>query len=372
MKKVLVFVFVLSFLGMYGCTQKAAERWSEEKANEWYDAQEWPVGMNYVTSTAINQFEMWQDETFDPETIDRELGWAEGLGFNAVRIFLHDMVWEADPEGFKKRLEQFLEICDKYKMKAIITFFTNGGRFENPKLGPQPESVPGVHNSQWIQSPGSVKVNDPQAWPVLERYVKDILTTYTDDDRVLLWCLYNEPENLKLGAESLPLLREVFKWGREVNPSQPLTAPIWLLPGSQGTRTALDIVSFVGEHSDVMSFHCYYEPEVMETFIKMLKRFNRPLICTEYMGRPRSTFEEILPILKREKVGATNWGLVAGKCNFHLQWSSKAGDPEPEIWFHDIYRVDGTPYSQREVDFIRNLTADKSQTKQTDAVGEEI
>ncbi|GAB1415927.1 cellulase family glycosylhydrolase [Paludibacter sp.] len=358
MKYKQVFGLIFTFVLLFGCStpEKQNERWSIEKANQWQDEQGWIVGVNYVTSTAINQFEMWQAETYDPETIDRELRWAEELGFNAVRVFLHDMVWEADREGFKQRLDNFLSICQVHNMRTIITFFTNGGRFESPQLGPQPASVPGIHNSQWIQSPGSAKVNDPSQWSILETYVKDIMTTHANDDRVLLWCLYNEPENLKLGAESLPLLREVFKWGRDVNPSQPLTAPIWILPGSQGNRTALDIVSFVGENSDVMSFHCYYEPETMETFIKMLKRFNRPMVCTEYMGRPRSTFEEILPILKRENVGAISWGLVAGKCNFHLQWSSKAGDPEPEIWFHDIFRVDGTPYSQSEIDFIRQMT----------------
>ena len=113
-----------------------------------------------------------------------------------------------------------------------------------------------------------------------------------------------------------------------------------------------------------MTFHCYYGPEEMQLFIDFMKQFGRPIICQEYMGRPRSTFEEIMPILKREHVGAISWGLTAGKCNFHLQWSSKAGDPEPEVWFHDIYRLDGTPYSQQEIDFMRSMTQDKNKNNQ--------
>ena len=242
-------------------------------------------------------------------------------------------------------------------MRAIVTFFTNGGRFERPKLGVQPASVQGVHNSQWIQSPGAPSVNDPSTYPRLERYVKDVMTTFKADDRILLWCLYNEPENFKQKAYSMPLLREVFRWAREVNPSQPLSSPIWIYPGGHGTRSNLPIISFLGENCDVMTFHCYYGPEEMEKFIAFMRQFDRPVICQEYMGRPRSTFEEIMPILKREKVGAISWGLTAGKCNFHLQWSSKAGDPEPEIWFHDIFRLDGTPYSQQEIDFIKSMTS---------------
>lgn len=333
---------------------RTGDRWSEEKANQWYESQPWPVGVNYVVSSAINQIEMWGEDTFDPETIDRELGYAKDLGFNTVRIFLHDLVWEADPSGFKKRLEEFLGICEKHQIKALVTFFTNGGTGIEPKLEKQPEFRQGVHNSAWVQSPGASVVNDPSKWGRLEKYIKDVIYSFRDDQRILLWCLYNEPESHKLGANSLPLLREMFKWGREINPSQPLSSPIWQLPASPGTK--LDIVSFLGENCDVMTYHCYSNADDMKRFIKLLKIFKRPIICQEYMGRPKSTFEDILPILKEENVGAISWGLTSGKCNFHLQWGSKPGDPEPEIWFHDILRIDGSPYDNNEIELIKQIT----------------
>ena len=170
-----------------------------------------------------------------------------------------------------------------------------------------------------------------------------------------MWSLYNEPENRAKGARSLPLMRKVFAWARSVNPSQPLTAPIWQLPASP--TTALDIVSFLGENCDVMSFHCYGGPKDVERFIKLLKAFDRPVICTEYMARPHSTFQEILPILKRERVGAISFGLVAGKGNFFFPWRSKKGSPEPKVWHHDILRSDGTPFDPNETALIRQLTA---------------
>lgn len=330
-------------------------RWTEEKANEWYAAQQWPVGFDYVTASAINQIEMWQAESFDPATIELEMQRAQDLGFNTARIFLIDLVWEADPDGFKDRIDQFLTIADRHGIKAIVTFFTNGGKNFAPKLGKQPDSQQGVHNSQWIQSPGAEKVNNPECWPRLKAYVQDIVSRFANDPRILMWCLYNEPENHARKANSLPLMRQLFDWARDVNPTQPLSAPLWKRPGAP--KSDLPIVAFLGENCDVMSFHCYEGPETMEAFIADMKQFNRPVICTEYMGRPKSTFKEILPILKREKVGAISWGLTAGKCNFHLQWSSKPGDPEPTVWFHDIYRLDGTPYSQEEVDFIKAMTS---------------
>jgi hypothetical protein len=217
-------------------------------------------------------------------------------------------------------------------------------------MGRQPEPIQGVHNSGWLQTPKAEVTNDPSKWGPLEKYIKDIITTFKDDNRVLMWCLYNEPQNANRGADSMGLLRAVFQWARDVAPSQPLTSPVW------ARNNAPDIINFLEENCDVLTFHCYRKPAETRAFIKRLKRLNRPIICQEYMGRPDSTFEEIMPILKSGNVGAISWGLTEGKCNFHLTWRSKAGDPDPEIWFHDIYNMDGTPYSGQEIQFIRKMT----------------
>lgn len=356
MKKLIYFIF-LPFLFSAVCAAQGNDggRWSEEKANLWLADKGWIVGCDYVCATAINQIEMWQKETFDPQTMETELTRAEGLGFNTVRVFLSNLVYTTDPEGFKRRFNEFLSICERHHLTAIVTFWTNGGKCKDPKLGPQPESIQGVHNSQWCMVPGTDVVNDPAKWGELEIMVKDILRTYKNDERILMWCLYNEPQNTQRGVKlTLPLMKETFKWAREINPSQPLTSPIWEIPSD--ITPQMPTVTYVWENSDVISFHCYKSPEVLEKFIKLLLPYNRPIICTEYMGRPVSTFEGTMPILKKYNVGAINFGLTAGKCNFHLQWSSKAGDPEPEVWFHDIFRLDGTPYSEKEVEFIRSMT----------------
>lgn len=327
-------------------------RWPVERANRWYDALPWPVGCNFIPSTAINQIETWQAESFDPTTMDRELGWAEGLGFNTVRVFLHDLVWEADPAGFKKRVDSFLGLCRKHRIRAIVTFFTNGcyyGFNREVKLGKQPDPMPGVHNSGWVQTPGAKSVNDPATWGRLEKYVKDVIGTFANDERVLLWYLYNEPWNTAKGAKSLPLMREAFGWAREVNPSQPLTSCL----GADGL-TPMNV--FLVEACDVLTFHNYGGVKNVEMQIKQYKAFGRPLLCGEYMARPKSTFKAILPVLKRERVMAMNFGLVAGKGNFFMPWGSKEGSPEPKVWLHDILRKDGTPYDAEEVALIKRLT----------------
>ncbi|WP_461533955.1 cellulase family glycosylhydrolase [Sinomicrobium sp.] len=366
-KKSLFLILTILFAMSYtSCVEKKPDdtnstdptvRWSEEKAKEWYEQQPWIVGCNFVPSTAINQIEMWQAETFDTETIDRELGWAQDIGFNTVRIFLHNLVWGEDPDAFKNRLNKVLGIAEKHGIKVIITFFTNGTFDDSkiPQLGEQAPPIPGVHNSGWVQSPGSEIVNDPSKWAPLEKYIKDIVGSFKDDKRVLFWSLYNEPENPRRGAYSLPLLRKVFEWARSMNPSQPLTSPIWKIPGED--RTALDIVSFLGENCDIITFHNYHKPEITQKYIQLLRAFRRPLVCTEYMGRTiGSTFENTMPVFKSENIGAISFGLVAGKANFHYPWGSEEGAPEPEVWFHDIFRKDGSAYSNEEIEFIKSMT----------------
>lgn len=196
--------------------------WTPQMANQWYEKQPWLIGADYIPASAINQLEMWQADTFDPGTIDKELGWAEGIGMNTMRVFLHSLAYKADPAG------------------------------------------------------------------------------------------------------------------KELN-------------------------MFQVANSDVISYHCYDNPELHLRTIEMLKFYGKPLVCTEYMARPRnSTFINTLPILKKQNVAAINWGFVDGKTNTKYAWSTPMPDgAEPAIWFHEIFKADGTPYKKEETDLIKELTKAK-------------
>ena len=307
------------------------------------------MGCNFTPSTAINQLEMWQAETFDPATIECELGWAGDLGFNTARVYLHDLVWELDSGGFVERIDRFLELASAVGVKPMFVFFDDCWNVDF-WVGRQPDPRPGVHNSGWVQSPGSRRVLDPSTWGPLEEYVKGVLGSFGDDDRVLMWDLYNEPGNRDLGAGSLGLLREAFRWAREVEPMQPISVGVWF---DNDELNGLQL-----SNSDVVTFHNYHDARNLETQIGVLRSQGRPMICTEYMARTRgSIFETCLPVFKRESVGCINWGLVDGKTQTKYPWGSEEGSPEPEPWFHEILHLDGTPYRQEEVDLIRMLTS---------------
>jgi hypothetical protein len=341
--------FLLPFL-LHGQTTAGASDavWPAAKAGAWYAAHKWINGANFIPSTAINQLEIWQADSFDPQTIDRELGYAEGIGFNTMRVFLHSIAWQQDPEGFRQRVSRYLAISDKHHIQTIFVFLDDCWN-PNAKPGRQPEPKKGIHNSGWLQDPGN-RIKDQEELTLLQKYVTDMLTTFKHDKRILLWDLYNEPGNGGKNEGSISLLAEIFTWAKSVDPDQPVSAGIW--------NWNLDkLNTFQLTHSDVITYHDYEDPEKHLRAVQMLKATGRPVICTEYMARPRnSTFENTMPILKKEDVGAINWGFVSGKTNTIYAWDTPIpSGEEPKVWFHDIFRKDGTPYSPQEVSLIKKL-----------------
>jgi hypothetical protein len=349
-------------------------RWSELQATAWYARQPWLVGSNYVPRSAINQLEMWQAETFDSAQIDQELGWAEALGMNTMRVFLHDLLWQQDSAGFRKRIDVLLDIAARHHIRPMFVFFDSVWD-PRPHLGPQHRPTRGVHNSGWVQSPGARALADTSQYHRLKAYVQGLVQVYGKDPRVLAWDVWNEPgaENSEsYGKEELPdkvarviaLLPQVFEWARAVHPNQPLTSGVCCVESSPDGRALGRLPQIQLRESDIITFHNYGGPESFRRQVTWLKKYNRPVICTEYMARTTgSTFEAVLPIGEEERVGMINWGLVAGKTQTYLPWDSWQQPyvgKQPAVWHHEVLRPDGTPYRQAEVDLIRRLTHARS------------
>ncbi|CQD05665.1 endo-beta-mannanase [Mycobacterium europaeum] len=341
-------------------------RWPADRANRWYQAQGFLVGSNYITSNAINQLEMFQPDTYDPRRIDTELGWARFYGHNTARVFLHDQLWAQDQRGFQTRLAQFVDIAARHRIKPLFVFFDSCWD-PAPRAGRQRPPTPGVHNSGWVQSPGAERLGDPRYTGVMRDYVTAVLTQFRNDDRILGWDLWNEPDNParqyrnteRSDKEQLVgnLLPQVFRWARAVDPSQPLTSGVWRGDwGQPQGRSAISDIQLA--NADMITFHSYADPAGFESRIGELAPLGRPILCTEYMARPRgSTVEAILPVAKRHNVGAINWGLVAGKTQTYFPWESwdHPYTTIPKVWFHDLLAPDGRPFRDSEALTTRKL-----------------
>lgn len=347
------------------------ERWTAAQAKAWYAKQAWPVGSNYIPSNAINELEMWQSATFDPARIDQELGWAQGLGMNTMRVFLHNLLWDQDRAGFKKRIDTFLTIAAKHHIKPIFVLFDSCWD-PDPVLGPQHPPIPGVHNSGWVQAPGTKMLDDPSQYPQLEAYVKDIVGSFAKDDRILAWDVWNEPDNDGGGnyAAAEPkdkfqrvakLLPQVFDWARSQHPVQPLTSGVWHDDDWSKLHELNAIEQTQLTQSDIITFHNYGFPEEFLRRVQQLHTYGRPMICTEYMARSAgSTVDGVLPVGKKLDVGMVNWGFVSGKTQTIFPWDSWQKPytlQPPVIWFHDLLNPDGTPYREREAAIFRALSA---------------
>jgi hypothetical protein len=373
MKKIKSVLTVFVLIGACLCPPIAlaqSPRWTEQKANSWYAQQPWLVGSNYVPKSAINQLEMWQEATFDPAQIDTEFTWAQAMGMNTMRVFLHDLLWQQNAADFQKRIDRFLTIAAQHHIRPVFVLFDSCWD-PLPHLGPQHPPFPGVHNSGWVQSPGAAALADPNQYPRLKAYVRGVVGAFAKDDRILAWDVWNEPgadnagsypkEELKnKTARVTALLPQAFQWAREANPVQPLTSGVWAVDTSPDGANLGELQQIQLRESDIITFHNYSWPEYFKREVTWLKKYNRPVICTEFMARSvGSTFDTVLPIAKQEQVGAINWGFVAGKTQTYLPWESWEHPyvlSQPPVWFHEVLRADGTPYREVEVALIRQLT----------------
>lgn len=332
-------------------------------------AQPWPLGGNFLPASAINQLEMFQAATFDPKEIDKEFAWADSAGMTTMRIFLHDLLWQQDAPGFRQRIDAVLTIAARHHIKPVLVLFDSCWD-PDPKLGPQHAPLPGIHNSGWVQSPG-IALGNPANEPRFEAYVEGVVGAFADDNRILAWDVWNEPDNLGGGnyTNNLPdkvrlvqtMLPKVFAWARSTGPSQPLTSGVWTHdiwdnPAAWSPTEKVQLTE-----SDIISFHDYSWPEKFESRVKSLEKLHRPLLCTEYMARGAgSTIDNSLPIAAAHHVGMINWGLVQGKMQTYLPWDSwqvPYVHREPAVWFHDLFYPDGRPYREREIEILRTTSA---------------
>ena len=345
----------------------ATERWSADRARAWAARTPWLCGCNFLPSTAVNFLEMWRRETFDPGTIERELGFAARVGMNALRTNLSFTVWRHDPDGHFERFERLLDAAEMAGLLVVPCLFDDcgfGGR--EPIHAAQPDPVPGVHNSRAVASPGREALLDRNNWPAFEDYARGVVSRHRGDPRIVLWDLYNEPGNRMVFTEdgyredpnetaphALALLRAVFAWARAENPVQPLTVAAWRASDAEPFADAIDHTAI--ELSDVVSFHAYLDASRTSELIDALSAPERPLLLTEWMARAMgSRIGDQLPLLRRRTAGAFQWGLVRGRTQTHLPWpaplvAENGGEESNGEWFHDLLHPNGTPYDRDEV-----------------------
>jgi len=365
------------------------EKWSKEKAWEWYNARPWITGCNFIPSNT-RRIELWQNynhEAIMPQ-VRKEVELAASLGFNSFRMGLPFFVWQHEHDGFMEKLEELLTLFDEFGITLMPIFFGDclipKSKYKDPVLGPQPEPVPGFFGGNPVtpfdaapdkdektiveDNIGWAPFDEVEIWPEIERFVKEIGSKYKDDHRIIIWNVWNEPGNSNRLSKSAPLMTKVFQWLRECDVTQPLTADVWGAGADHpygwlnNPKIYAEIEDLAIELSDVISFHFYGDYSHLKQYIEFLKQYNMPLLNTEWLHRPfRSLIQTHLPVFKKEKIGSYFFGFVNGKSQFNYVWTfiKDLPDIDTRLWMHDIFHSDFTPYDPEEIEVIKECCLNK-------------
>ena len=379
-KTTMLFAAALAAANVYAARNAP---WTKEKAWEWYNAQPWMRGCNYMPASAANRVDQWQEMGSEERfaEMETELKLAQSIGFNTMRIIIEEQgfaVWCAEHDGFMARLERMLALLDKYGMRMILVLGNDCSRpkeiWKFPKTGPQPCDW-GYHGgrkrSQHGSFPGAVGytcVDDPELREKFFAMCEEVMTKYRTDRRIAFWNIWNEPGNGNRRApEHVALLRRMFELGWKIDPVQPLAADVWAGHYGMSPKDANKPQLLAGQLSDIISYHCYGEFEAQARIHGKLKNYyGRPLVNTEWLARIKRNYVfDAYPFYAQNRVGCTCWGFVAGKYQTYEPWESmwrQVADGKPEAekydftkWFHDLYRPSLRPYDPKEIDVIKHV-----------------
>jgi hypothetical protein len=358
--------------------------WTKEKAWRWYNDQPWIRGCNYMPASAANRMDMWQEygsrERF--EEMDRELKIASDIGFNTVRVLLEENgfgAWYYEHDHFMKNFEKFLQLCDKYGIRAIVVLGNDCSRpkalWSIPKPGPRPCDW-GYHGARKQSQHGSfpgmmgyTSLDDPELRPKFFRMCEEIMTKYRDDDRILFWNIWNEPGANRREEVTVANLREMFALAWKIGVKQPCAADVWTDDFGTDAKAKNQAQYWAGKLSDIVSYHCYGDYEYQICVIRKLKRYyDRPMVNTEWLARIKNNdVFSAYPLFYIENVGCTCWGFVAGRYQTYEPWESMwrsydEGHPATKDWdmtkwFHDLFRPSHRPYDPKEISLIKRFNA---------------
>ena len=308
------------------------------------------VGSNYTPAYCVNQVQMWHD--FRPEVIDRELAAAQRyFGLNTLRVYLHNIPYDAEKETFLANIEQFLVICQRHGIRPGFTFFDDCHRHEGISLDSPTEPVKGYHNGRWAACPQD-RERTPENLPKFQAYVQDVIRAHARDERVLWWEIFNEPNRSEFSAN---LRRLGYDWAKQVAPLQPVMC-CW----DDSPQT--DIVDAHNYSADFASWDRQIElnPDKGTVFTEAGARWLAPRASS---GEPC----EVMHWLAQRKQAAKYvpgvylcWELMVGNSNCRWYWGTAEGTPEPTVPWCGLMWPDATPVSLAEAEAIRRWTTGQS------------
>ena len=304
------------------------------------------VGANYTPAGCVNAVQLWHE--FPAEVIQRELAAAkEHFGITSLRVYLHNIPFDAEKDRFLQRIEEFLALCDRHGIKPGFVFFDDCWNHEGITLRSRPP-VKGRHNGRWAACPQDVQRTEEKL-PELKRYIQDVVRAHRRDGRVLWWEIYNEP---RMKSDYSARLRKLgYRWAKEVGPIQPVIC-CW----DDSPETDVVDAHNYGNNFSAWDRQADLNPRKGTVFTEAGARWFAPRRSN---GEPI----EVIDWLQRRKAAGKYvpgvylcWELMVGNSNCRWYWGTKDGTPEPTIPWCGLMWPDCTPVSLAEAEAVRHYT----------------
>ena len=346
------------------------ERWSSKQAQEWYSKQGWLRGCNFIGSDCTNRLDMWQSYKSEEKllTAEKELALCEKIGFNTVRLWANFDVYYKEADAFMDILEKYITLCDKYHQKVMMVLayeedLPRGDVFIAKEMGEQAYAL-GEHQGR-IPLSKEEEAKTPKHYMEYDelkdlfiKMVKDIVSKYCNDERILCWNIYNEP-GIAINERSIPILNTLFEVVRSYDPIQPLCADVWRGLDNGKIKSKEEQLAF--DLSDIISFHSYLPYEHFVEELSYWNKCERPVFLTEWLHRiNHNNIFEIYPLLFLNNIANYCWGFVVGKTQTNEPWPYMWYEYEQGIitdfdftkWQHDLFRPNLRPYDPKEIKLI--------------------
>ncbi|MBL7041288.1 MAG: hypothetical protein ISR77_21810, partial [Pirellulaceae bacterium] len=264
----------------------------------------WMHGANYTPSYAATDVETWLN--YDPAVVDRELGYAERIGLNCVRVFLQSLVYEHAPEKFLGNFADFVDRADSHGLKVMPILFDSC-------FGVSP-SLESQH--MWVANPGPDRMSEAD-FEALDAYVRAVVTPYVGDERIALWDVMNEPTVTVLSltdegrAQIWTFVRHYARLAHKLDSTHAITVGV---AGTDSSKV-IDLI-------DVLSCHSYAPTrekfrEALATTQTQARQAGKPWIISECCAPGwGNRYEMVMPELREFNVGHTAWEVVIGKNQF--------------------------------------------------------
>ena len=339
-QRLICLLAVISIVGLSWATLSA----------EPHDTSTW-VGANYTPAYAVSAVHFWHD--FRPDVVEKELAAAKKYyGITTVRVYLHNIPYDAEKEKFLDRIEQFLVICDRHGIKPGFTFFDDCHWHEGIFLEEPTEPIKGYHNGRWAACPQD-RERKEENLPKFKAYIQDVIRPHRDDPRVLWWETFNEPI---MGSEFSRKLRiEGYAWAKELKPTQPVIC-CW----DDSPETDIVNAHNYGNSQQAWDKQADMNPEKGAVFTEAGARWFAPRPSS---GEP----VEVIHWLEGRKAAGKYvpgvylcWELMVGNSNCRWYWDTPNDTPEPTFPWCGLMWPDATPVSLAEAEAIRRYTTGES------------